>query len=44
MADKRRPRDVNSLAARIVAEATGQADKIEPPESVVTKDDPGAGQ
>lgn len=29
--DDRRPRDVNALAARIVAEATGQADKTEPP-------------
>jgi hypothetical protein len=30
--DDRRPRDVNALAARIVvAEATGEADKTDPP-------------
>lgn len=28
---KSRPSDVNNLAARIVAEATGQAEKTEPP-------------
>ncbi|MDQ1712287.1 MAG: hypothetical protein QOE45_1737 [Frankiaceae bacterium] len=30
MADKR-PTDVNALAARVVAEATGQVEKTEPP-------------
>jgi hypothetical protein len=42
MADKR-PTDVNELAARIVAEATGQAEKTEP-EAVAVGEDPASHQ
>lgn len=39
-ADERRPRDVNSLAARIVAEATGEAEKTEAPTEVISPASP----